>query len=295
MKKIYVILASVFLVAACNEQDNLIEKQANQTNKKSKNLKVNGQNVEILSAEYLTSGETEEVGTTVFFKNVGNKQLGADFVAADPRRGGRTNIIYHIDNQITNDVPAMSAIGAIKNSMLTWDAQSCSDISITEVPVAGDAGFVQNFLGFGGIAIEDVDVQHNGWLPAAFFDAIRPNGSQSILGVTFTLIFVDANGNPTDIDNNNKTDVAFREIYYNDRFLWKTNGSSYDIETVSLHESGHALSQGHFGKAFRTLANGELHFAPRSVMNAAYSGVQRALASTDHAGHCSNWSSWPNK
>ena len=51
-------------------------------------------------------------------------------------------------------------------------------------------------------------------------------------------------------------------LYWNDR-------STYDIETVALHEAGHGLSQGHFGKAFRTVKNGKLHFSPRAVMNAA--------------------------
>jgi hypothetical protein len=107
------------------------------------------------------------------------------------------------------------------------------------------------------------------------------------------LIFIDGAGAPTDIDNNGKLDVAFREILYNDAFTWNVNGN-IDIETVALHESGHGLSQGHFGKAFRTESNGKIHFAPLAVMNAAYSGVQQGLAGTDNGGHCSIWGSWPN-
>jgi hypothetical protein len=63
---------------------------------------------------------------------------------------------------------------------------------------------------------------------------------------------------------------------------------------VALHESGHGLSQGHFGKAFGTDANGKIHFSPLAVMNAAYSGVQQDLKGSDNAGHCSVWASWPN-
>ena len=66
------------------------------------------------------------------------------------------------------------------------------------------------------------------------------------------------------------------------------------METVALHETGHGLSQGHFGKAFVTNSNGKLHFAPLAVMNAGYTGVQQSLAGTDNWGHCSMWGSWPN-
>jgi hypothetical protein len=56
---------------------------------------------------------------------------------------------------------------------------------------------------------------------------------------------------------------------------------------------GHGLSQQHFGSAFRK-ANFGIQFNPRAVMNASYSGVQRDLAGTDLAGHCSIWGNWPN-
>ena len=51
----------------------------------------------------------------------------------------------------------------------------------------------------------------------------------------------------------------------------------------------------HFGKLFRTDANGKLHFTPRAVMNAGYTGIQQQIGKTDNAGHCSNWANWPNK
>jgi hypothetical protein len=122
---------------------------------------------------------------------------------------------------------------------------------------------------------------------------LAPEGSTFILAVTFTIIFTDDDGNPVDTDNNGKVDVAWREIYYNDAFDW-ADGAHYDVETIALHETGHGLSQEHFGKAFTTNANGKLHFAPRAVMNAAYSGIQTEILSSDLGGHCSNWSSWPN-
>ena len=35
------------------------------------------------------------------------------------------------------------------------------------------------------------------------------------------------------------------------------------IETVTMHENGHALELGHFGKIFGTDANRKVYFAPR--------------------------------
>jgi hypothetical protein len=61
-----------------------------------------------------------------------------------------------------------------------------------------------------------------------------------------------------------------------------------------LHEAGHGLSQQHFGSAFTDSGNESLHFAPRAVMNAAYSGIQTSISETDNAGHCSNWANWNN-
>ena len=48
------------------------------------NLEAAGANYRIEIAEYVTA--FDEMGQTVLFNNVGNKQLGADFVPGDPRR-----------------------------------------------------------------------------------------------------------------------------------------------------------------------------------------------------------------
>ncbi|MDH3735275.1 MAG: hypothetical protein OEU54_17220, partial [Gemmatimonadota bacterium] len=152
-------------------------------------------------------------------------------------------------------------------AMATWGATSCSSgLSIDETTVFGDW-----------------DIIHGGFIGL-------PPG---VLGVTFPFIWVDGNG-PTDIDNDGNFDYAFAFIFYNSAFPWAIDGN-FDVETVALHEAGHGLGQGHFGKAFGTIANGKIHFAPRAVMNAAYSGVQQSPAGTDNGGHCSIWGSWPQR
>lgn len=259
---------------------------------------------QVAVAEYVTAGDDgEHMGQTVFANNRGNKQLSSDFVPGDPRRGGGTDILWVIDNEgtTTSGPTAAQTNAAIGRAMQTWQDVTCSNLPLTDLGVfPGDLGIVQDIFGFGGDPNLFTDVMHTGWLPGAFFDLLAPGGSTFILGVTFTFIWIEVpSGNPTDIDGNGKTDVAFREIYYNDAFAWGDPGntglgSPFDVETVALHEAGHGLSQGHFGKIFRTNSNGQLHFAPRAVMNAAISGQNVVIEGTDLGGHCSNWAEWPN-
>lgn len=251
-------------------------------------------NAVIYMAEYITTGESVKIGRTVFFSDRGNKQLDGDFVPAlSALTDGTTNITYYVDNKRpSGDLPATVTEAAIDRAMNTWDNIGCSELGMTKIPYdRRKTGFVSLVFGFGGSQNYTADVTHSGWLPGEFFDLIDDDGGDYILGVTFTIVFTDDAGNLVDTDNNGKYDIAWREIYYNDEFDWN-DGSTYDVETIALHEAGHGLSQAHFGAAFLT-ANGKLHFSPRAVMNAAYSGVQTKIESSDLAGHCSNWSSWP--
>lgn len=269
-------------------------------------LATSGSNYRIEVAEYVTDLESDEVGRTILFSNRGNRRLAFDFVPGDPRRGGRTNITYRSDGTQPSLDP-VNTFGAIDAAMQTWEAVTCSTIPISDLgDTAVDIGFIQSLVpGFGGngnIAepiINGVDLSHDGHLPGAWFTAAFGPSGNNILGVTFTIIFTDALGNATDIDNNGAGDVAYREIYYNDRFVWENDPNDvpgdgrFDLQTVALHESGHGLSQAHFGNAFIG-NNGKLHLAPAAVMNAGYIFGRQQLTGTDNAGHCSNWASWPN-
>ena len=299
-------LAGLALAAFSCEQDAVVETMEVTTPQprfvelptpnKTLGKSADGPAVEVYMAEYITVDGADEMGNVVFFNNRGNKQLGADF-SPFALLDGTTDVTYYVDeNRPSEDLPVDVTTAAIDRAMDTWDGVTCSELGMTKIPFDGrPTGYISAILGFGGSAAYVADVTHNGWLPALFFDFLAPNGSASILGVTFTLTLIDTETNlPLDSNNDGLADVAWREIYYNDRFAWN-DGSTYDVETIALHEAGHGLSQAHFGKAFRTLANGKLHFAPRAVMNATYSGVQTDIDKTDNAGHCSNWANWPNK
>lgn len=241
-------------------------------------------------AEYLTRAGSDEAGQIVFFDNRGNKRLDSHFVPGDPRRGGASNITYLVDQTegSPDGLTAAQTTAAIDRAMATWEGANCSHLPITKLPdIPGlDLGVIEFLNGFGGSPFVFADLTHAGWLPGGVLD---PN----VIAVTFTFVFIDGDGNPTDVNNDKRSDTAFREILYNDAFAWAIDGN-IDVETVALHESGHGLSQGHFGKLFQTESNGKFHFAPLAVMNAGYTGVLQGLTGTDNAGHCSIWGSWPN-
>lgn len=260
-----------------------------------------GETIEVFlyKAEYITAENSEEVGNTIYFNNRGNRQLRSDF-PPNPWYldliDGTNDISYYVDNnRPSNNVDVSVTNAAIDRAMVTWDEVTCSGgLGIIERPFDSElkTGLAAGALGFGE-ELDPIygwvaDIVHAGWLPKEFFDAFSGGQGKNILGVTFTYI------TGWDEDNNGKPDVWFKEIYYNDHFSWSDDGDNIDVETVALHEAGHGLSQGHFGKAFINIKNGKVHFAPRAVMNASYSGQQTSIKQTDNAGHCSIWANWPN-
>jgi hypothetical protein len=231
--------------------------------------------------------------------------VSSAFVARDPRRGGGADITYIVDqsNESAFSRTATRPIflltkaelePAIDASMLTWQNQpSCGAPTVTKVAYTGvDPDLIDGIvLGDASkIGTPQADITQAGWLAPAFFNRLAPNGSSFILGVTFTFIFSN-NGVPTDIDNDGRADVAFREIYYNRGFFWTadpTFARAIDIQSVATHESGHAYGLGHFGKVFLD-SKGVIHYSPKAIMNAVYVSSYRDLAGTDNASFCQLW------
>lgn len=265
-----------------------------------------GHTVVLGMAEYITDPASGEAGRVEYFRqDLGNGQLTHDFVFGDPRRslwnGANPGVTYAVNTSLlSGDANLTNQVGWLYDSINIWDNLQCSNLGLVENPsTAGNPGLVYNFFIGGGLDLSliEADMTQVGFYGAG---ALFAPGS-STLGVTYTLFWVDANGNLTDIDNNGKTDIAFREIYYNDQYEWADNGLEgtqpdgiryFDFPAVAIHEVGHGFSAAHFGSI--GVQNGRLVTNPTAIMNAIYSGVQRDLTGRDTGSHCSNWAQWPN-
>jgi hypothetical protein len=133
----------------------------------------------------------------------------------------------------------------------------------------------------------EADIVFGGWIDPAYFSSCL--GSANIIGVTWSFSSGDGNfdGYP---------DLVYVEQFYNSAFPWTTTDAVYldfggpiDIETIGVHENGHAIGLGHFGgpnalQPFKLQPNLRV-FDPEAVMNPYYlGGEKRVLFPTDVAG-----------
>jgi len=266
-------------------------------------LAAQGVNYRVDRAEYVVSGTGEEAaGRTVFADNR-TLRLTSRWVPGDERRvNPGPGLTYAHFQGFMESASGFDATPAIDASFDTWEALSCSTLELTKEILPGNV-FPSGILSLGPSFLNNpqlVDINTVGFLPGAIFDLVLGAGaSDNVLGVTFTFVWGTNTPDgfvPSDVDGNGRDDTAFKEVWYNDDFAWTLNGSvnPYDVETVALHENGHALEIGHFGSIFRTEANGKLHVSPRAVMNAAIVGRLRTPLGTDQASYCGNFAAWPN-
>lgn len=269
-------------------------------------LAARGATYRVERAEYLVASDPGlAAGQTVFAINR-EKRLDSRWVPGDPRRATEGNVIryaHFAPFMSANAGPSRAnATPAIDASFRTWDAQICTTLDLEKVTLPGGV-LPSNILGLPGFTNDPfmADINTIGFLPGAVVDAVLGPGSASnVLGVTFTFVWGTNTPDgfvPSDVDADGRDDTAFKEVWYNDAFVWSLNGGGFnpvDIETVALHENGHALELGHFGDIFLTNANGKLHVSPRAVMNAAILGRLRAPLGTDNAAYCGVFANWPS-
>jgi hypothetical protein len=211
---------------------------------------------------------------------------------------------------------ALQTEPAIDRAMQTWAADRSlkktllvkraypagTDVTVFDEIV--DAIFGTGFDDFPAPGNPLSDIVDAGWLPLEFFEDTnllfggQPGDGTHIIAFTITFIFVDANGDPTDINGDNRLDTALKEVYYND-FFGDPNAPAnlggrdnpwgidvdlpgLDVETIALHENGHGLELGHFGPP------------PSAVMNPVYAGPHQSPSPTDNAALRIIWASWPN-
>ena len=268
--------------------------------------------VTLAGAEYITTPSGFDAATSqTVITNDRTHLTGWQFVPNDPRRGGRSSITYVVDqsdgsaltllaNNTVASIPNSSTEPVIDLTMTKWQTDTgCNGPAIVKVADSGANIDVADDLVFGRrpLGVPIADITHAGWINRNFFNVIAPGGANYVLAVAITWVFIDQNGDPTDIDNNGRYDLSFVEIYYNRGFGWsplgeQENTQNIDIESLVQHESGHALGLDHFGRIFLTRNDSEIddiHYAPRAVMNAVYVSTFRELTGTDKASFCRLW------
>ncbi len=256
-------------------------------------LEADGAPIRVGFAELMLAPDGALDAQTTVLADDRTKHLATRFVPGDARRDADgNNITYLVDESrsvaFTRQSPAdpgqqYNFAEELAGTFAPWSALACTSLNIVRRADTGaDPSIADDGVGEWWLA----DIVEAGFIGL----------SPGVLGVTFTYWFVDDAGAPTDIDGDGRYDTALKEIWYSNGYWWATHGGpgAVDLPSVAIHENGHALEIGHFGKLFVTNSNGKLHFAPRAIMNAAYVEPDPTLRGTDVASFCSNFATWPN-
>ena len=252
----------------------------------------------------------ERVNARLAKKGSNLRIVGADFFTVGRgvpafrtlRTGSRwpdaRNLTYLIDaSDLTTDAPQGAVINALVNAFETWDAVPRVNVGLTRVADNNaNPDFLDNIVR--NAAGECVDVTDptwqgpyanivvGGWLdPAYFADCL---GNPDIIAVTWSF-------SGGDVNHDNYADLLYVEQYLNEAHGYVTTGSVYldldgpfDIQSIEVHELGHALGLGHFGgpnpnQPFTLKPNLRV-FSPEAVMNPfSLGGEKRNLLPTDLA------------
>lgn len=278
-----------------------------------------GSNLRVARAEIVTDTSGDLATSTVFLANERSRGLSYQWVDGDPRRDGRVGVTYAFDPRQGREpftrnpdgsglrqMPFSELEPQLETTMAAWRDLTCSDAPVTRaaVPAGTDPDLMdQLFLGSDGAGrtyAQVSDIVQAGWQVPGFFTAFAGAAGSNIIGVTFSFWFVDEDGNPTDINRDGRADTGLAEIYYNTRFAWGNSGALnvVDTYTITTHETGHAMSLGHFGKVFVTkkkaadgISIADIQYAPKALMNAVYVTGRTDIMGADNSQFCLVWAS----
>jgi hypothetical protein len=268
-------------------------------------LKARGIHLAIESIQYFTFGKGRPSDRL--------HQFDSRWVPNDANRNALgTSLRFMISTNrgaTSSGLTATQTATAIRAAVRTWGAtKQLRNVPLVELPyVAGHDFTIFDDLFFNGVFddfpsepanIFVADFVEAGFLPRAFFDSLfgGPAGGAGIIGFTPSFVFTDDDGNPLDLNGDNYFDVALSEMYLNDTFgdpnapdragfPWGINVDlpGIDVQSIALHENGHAFQIGHFGPP------------PRAVMGPVYGGLLQRPLPTDLASLSTLWSRWPHR
>lgn len=176
-------------------------------------------------------------------------------------------------SDFTSDLPAIDTASALTSAFETWDmVSSASNLDFKFRKDNGGDFDLFDQAGGGRVNVRYANVVMGGFLPESYFTNLDPVNGANILGVTWvTPLTLNASGSV----------LWNTEIFFNDGWNWTTDSAeaaadfsaglankTVDLETVALHELGHAIGFGHED------------LAP-SVMASGYQGVARTLLADD--------------
>ena len=253
-------------------------------------------------------------------QDVGNQAFSYQWVENDPRRHTEDGSVlyYRVDlSELPPGISSADTEAAIEAAVATFNDVQCGrNIELVRVDehLTGDLGFIQHHLGAGGSSVPRADITFAGWVPSAFFDDAGVPGSNA---VALPLVYTSDNSelvlgvdvleadDLADIDGDRKHDLFATEIYFNADSNYVVDDDELgntlfyiDLQSIVLHELGHALGMDHFGSVKVILdENGQLvdllvnqHSTP--VMNTNNYFVSRELKGSDTASFCGLYGSW---
>ena len=290
MRKTLVCVVMLFVCATAFAQEAALTPALQMIDQANAQLAATGSSLRIVKASFFVKGHAVPEYRTL---RTGSKW---------PYR----TVSYIVDgSDMTVDVPAANAAAAIVSGYNSWNAVGNTDITAVQVaddgsnfdvidgtfdPVTGACLSLFDLTSpnldlTAGQIFPAADIVVGGWLKPQYFSSCL--GSSSILGVTWTFADGDANSDQY-VDN------LYVEQFYNEGFKWVTSGSTFlgpteDIESVVVHENGHALGLDHMGgpnpnQPFKLHPN-LMVFTPEAVMNPFYLGgdAKRSPLATDVA------------